>query len=278
MEIGYKGSKWDKEVANYQKMIKETNGAINKNELFTINKFVNSGFKDYLRLFSRLSSNYERMATYYYLNDINSRKVKKYTYLSGYAMLITKYLYEKGVRTEYNEIIENVIKDIDFAVYQLIATGEMDNPFMVNQENNLILLMYHQKYEQAKELLYQLEDSTDESKEIYYVKPEFLKKIYMAIIEHDEKTFNQELVTRIKKYRKNMVGYSIIVDVVSVALIKIAERAGLHCTVDVIEIPKQFFDKGIVIDKDEDKLPFYDKLLKDVAEDGETILCSEENR
>lgn len=261
MKIEYKGKKWDKEVINYQKMIKKTN-TINKNELFTINKFLNSDSKDYLRLFSRLSSNYERMATYYYLEDINSEEVKKYTYLSGYAMLITKCLYEKGIYTQYNEIIQNFVKNIDFALYQLIATEEIDNPYVISQKSNLIMLMYYQKYEEVKFLLNQLTDAPNETKEIYYVKPEFLKKIYMAIVEHNEEEFNRELAIRIKKYRKNMVGYSIIVDVVSVALIKMAEREGIHCTVDVIEIPRQFFDKTKVIDKKKDKLPYYDEFLK----------------
>lgn len=263
MQLEYKGKKWDQEVANFQKMIKTTNGALNKNELFTINKFINSKFKDYLRLYSRLSSNYERMATYHYLNDVTSHEVIKYTYFSGYAMLITKCLYEKGIRTDYNEIVENAIKEnIDFALHQLIAVGEIDNSYIRIVENNLVVLMYYQKYEQARLLLNQLPDNPNESKEIYYVKPEFLKKIYMAIIDHDEKIFNEELVKRIKKYRKNMVGYSTIIDIISVALIKMAEREGIHCTVDAIEIPKQFFGETCKINKSKDKLPFYDEFLE----------------
>lgn len=261
MKIKYKGNKWDKEVLKYQKMINETKGIINKNELYTIDKFLKDNSNDYLRLYSRLSGNYERMATYYYLDDINNMDVKKYTYLSGYAMLITKYLYEKGVRTIYNEIIENDISNIDYALYQLIAVGEVDNPYIVSEEYNLIMLMYHQKYDQAKLLLEQLTDTPDESNEIYYVNPEYLKKIYMAIIEHDENGFNEELAKRIKKYRKNMVGYSTIIDVVSIALIKIADKEGLHCTVDVIETPKLFFNKTYEINKDEVKLPYYDEFL-----------------
>lgn len=260
MKLEYKGKKWDKEVAAYRKMINATK-AINKNELFTIKKFLDGNSKDYLRLFSRLSSNYERMATYYYLEDVNSEEVKKYTYLSGYALLLTKCLYEKGLRTEYNDIIEHTIKNIDFAIYQLIAAEGIDNPYISTQEDQLPMLVYHRKYEQAKSLLEQLADKPDEAKEIYYVRPEFLKQIYMAIIEHDEARFNEELAIRITKYRKNIVGYSTIIDVVSVALIKMAEREGLRCSVNVIEIPTLFFDKTNNIDLTKEKLPYFDDFL-----------------
>jgi len=209
-----------------------------------------------------LAGNYERMSVYYYLDNIESKEIIKYTYLSGCALLMTKYMYEKGIRTKINRIIENCIAEIEFALFQLIAVGETDNPYIASEENNLIMLMYCQKYEQANMVLSQLPDELDESREVYYVRPEFLKKIYMAIIEHDEKSFNEELAKRIKKYRRNMVGYSTIIDVVSIALIKMAEREGIHCTVDVIEIPKQFFDGTCEIDKDKDKLPFYDEFLK----------------
>ena len=179
-------------------------------------------------------------------------------------MLISEYLYAKGMRTQYNEIIENsIIQDKDVALFQLIAVDEMNVPYISLEENNLIMLMYHQKYEQAKLLLEKLSDNPDEAYEIYYLNPENLKTIYMAIIEHDEKRFNEELVKRIKKYRKNMVGYSTIIDIASVALIKMAEREGLCCMVDVIEIPKQFFDKACVIDKSEIKLPYYDEFISE---------------
>lgn len=263
MKLEYKGKKWDKEVARIQKYLKEIKGVFNNNELFTINEFLNTKVKDYLRLYCCLSNNYECMAAHHYLNDVMSHEVIKYTYFSGYAMLITKCLYEQGVRTEYNVIIENAIKDgMDYALFQLIAVDEIENPYIKILDNNLIMLMYYQKYEQARLVLSQLPDELDESREVYYVRPECLKKIYMAIIEHDEKSFNEELAKRIKKYRRNMVGYSTIIDVVSIALIKMAEQEGIRCTVDVIEIPKQFFDGTCEIDKDKDKLPFYDEFLK----------------
>lgn len=131
-----------------------------------------------------------------------------------------------------------------------------------NDDNNLICLMLKQNYDKAKQLIDMLPDEVDESREIYYSKQKHLKNIYKAIVNHDEKVFNEELVKRIKKYRRNMVGYSTIIDIVSIALIKMAKLADVKCTVDVIEIPKMFFDKSYVIDKEKVKLPFYDEFLK----------------
>ena len=69
-----------------------------------------------------------------------------------------------------------------------------------------------------------------------------LKPIYYAIINHDEETFNCELALRIKEYRRSMIGYSTLLDIPAVALIKIAERAGIRSFIDVVEIPKVFFN------------------------------------
>ncbi len=261
MKIEYQGKKWDKEVANFQKFKKSVKGNFNDNEIYVMNEFLKTGNTDFLRLYNHLAGVYERMAVYYYLDDINSKEIKKYTYLSGIALLISECLYQKGVRTEYNEIVENSIRQKkDYALFQLIAVEKLELPYVNLEENNVILLMYYQKYEQAKHIIDLLPDETDDLSEIYYIRPEFLKKIYMAIIEHDEKKFNEELAKRIKKYRKNMVGYSTIIDVVSVALIKMAERAGIHSVLDVIEIPKQFFDNACESYKDV-KLPYYDEFV-----------------
>ena len=52
-----------------------------------------------------------------------------------------------------------------------------------------------------------------------------------------------------------MIGYLTSVDIVSVALIKLAGREGIHYNFDVIEIPKGFFDSSFFVDKDKFKLP-----------------------
>lgn len=262
MNLDYKNKKWTKEVDRFNKYKKEVGGIYNRNELHAINVFLKSQNKDYLRLFSRLFSTYRVIAINLYLEGINNYKCKDYSYLSGLALILTKIMYDNGVRTEHNNIIGNCIQEIDFALYAMISCDEVNVPFLKEDDNNLISLVLHQKYERAQQILNELPDDVDESKEVYYVSPIFLKKIYLAIIDHDEKIFNDELAKRIYKYRRNMVGYSTIIDIVSIALIKMAKLVGIKCTIDVIEIPKMFFDESYVIDKETVKLPFYDAFLK----------------
>lgn len=266
MKLDYKGKKWDKEVANFQKFKKSVNGELNKTELYHISVFEKSGCKDYLTLYSLLSGCYDLMAGYCYMDSIESDELVKYEYLSGNAFFLTKILFVKGVRSgneNRDKITENIIiRDLDSALFRMIAVDEAESPLTQSEKENLIMLMYNKEYDKAKEILDQITDSPDDSKEVYYVASEFLKPIYMAIINNDEKAFNEELAKRIKKYRKNMVGYSTIIDVTSVALIKIAARSGIACTVDTIEIPKQFFGKDLTVLKSDCKLPYYDEFLK----------------
>lgn len=53
-----------------------------------------------------------------------------------------------------------------------------------------------------------------------------------------------------------MVGWTTIINYISVALIKMAKKAGINYTFDVIEIPKLFFDEIYKIDKEQVKLGF----------------------
>ena len=47
-----------------------------------------------------------------------------------------------------------------------------------------------------------------------------------------------------------------------VALIKTAKETGINCTVDVVEIPKQFFSEEKLINPEKCKVLYYDKMLK----------------
>ena len=76
----------------------------------------------------------------------------------------------------------------------------------------------------------------------------------LAIIEKDEKKFNEELMKRIKLYRKNSVDYAILFDVISVAMIKLAKRRGISYTFSVAEIPEFFLDMERRVDKEKYKL------------------------
>ena len=255
MKIDYKSKKWDKEIKEFKKL-KEYLWS-NQNEQLLIQRFLKD--QDFQDFYASLALKYNCLADKKYLFDYIDDAIK-YTYLSGYALLLAYCIYKKGPDSNYNRRIESLLAGIDYALYQLIATGEIENDYISKLDDHLIVLMYHKKYEQVKLKLEQLSETPKQS--LYYVHPSYLKETYMAIIEHDEKKFNDELVKRIKTYRKNMVGYSVMIDAVSVALIKMAQREGINCTVDVIEIPKQFFDENYAINVEECKLPYYDEFLQ----------------
>ena len=90
-----------------------------------------------------------------------------------------------------------------------------------------------------------------------------------AMAEKDEKTLNNLLVQHIKNERKWPVGYSIFVDAYSIAYIKLARLNNMNCGLDVIEVPKMFFDDvACKIDISEIKLPFFDDAVEQLKKLG----------
>lgn len=57
--------------------------------------------------------------------------------------------------------------NIDYALFQLIATDALDCPYLYIEKDNLILHMVHQRYEEAGKILETLLDEIDESRSIY---------------------------------------------------------------------------------------------------------------
>jgi len=265
MKLDYQSKKWQKETDNFRRFKKDIKGDYLKNLRFVLNEFEKTGCTGYLRLFCLLSGTYQELAEYYYLDEAGCPSIDIFNaaYLSGLAGIVAKTLFENGVRTGSETLdricTNSVAEKYEPSLFQLISVGETDSPYLSIAENDVIMLIYRQKYEQARVLVEALPDAPDESRELYYNHSEFLKHIYIAILDKDEKAFNDELAKRIRKYRRNMAGYSPIIDYTSVALIKIAQQAGLNCTVDVIEVPHLFFDDSLKIDKTAVALPYLDK-------------------
>ena len=95
------------------------------------------------------------------------------------------------------------------------------------------------------------------------------RQTVQAMVEKDEKALNNQLVQRIRNERKWPVGYSIFVDAYSIAYIKLARLNNMNCELDVIEVPKMFFDDAACkIDISEIKLPFFDDALEQLKKLG----------
>ncbi|MBP3414367.1 MAG: hypothetical protein J6L81_04100 [Clostridia bacterium] len=245
-QLDFASSKWTKEIANFKKFKRDVNGDFFKNERFAIDEFLRSGNNGFLRLYSLLSGIYSEIAVYNHLDSENRPDIVHYTYLSGQALLTAKRIYEKGVRVgveHLDRIVKNSIEQgFERALFQMIAVDRIDDPWLSVAENHLILLMYYNRYDQARVILEQLPESSNGLEQQEKLLSIALKPIYYAIINHDEETFNCELALRIKEYRRSMIGYSTLLDIPAVALIKIAERAGIRSFIDVVEIPKVFFN------------------------------------
>ena len=262
MKIDYQSKKWEKEIQKIISFKKEVKGNLFCNLELVISKHLNSDFKDYMYTYVGLSGCYEQLSRRFYLDNQINEELINFTYLSGIALLYTQKMYEIGVKTEFDYIVNPYLNNMDNIIYKLISVNETEFDIF-KDKNNIIKLLFNKEYDKASEMINKIPDESDSSMQIEYMRPEDLKKIYQAIIDKNEKIFNEEMIKRIKKYRKNMVGYCPIIDIVSIALIKIAKKAGLNYTFDVIEIPKMYFDETYKIDKEKVKLPFYEEFVKE---------------
>lgn len=90
-----------------------------------------------------------------------------------------------------------------------------------------------------------------------------------AMTEKNEKLLTDQLIQRVKAYRKQPVGYSTFVDAYSIAYIKLAHMNNMSCNLNIIEIPEMFFDDAVCkIDTSEIKLPFFDDALEQLKKSG----------
>lgn len=92
-----------------------------------------------------------------------------------------------------------------------------------------------------------------------------------AMAEKDEKALNNRLVQHIKNERKWPVGYSVFVDAYSIAYLKLARLNHMDCELDVIEVPKMFFDETVCkIDTSETRLYVARKYMEIARMDNKT--------
>lgn len=252
MKIDFKSYKWDKEMKELKDVEKNMRAIYNAkkdyyksdyyvNFEYVYNKFKDSHkpFQDYIWLYACFNGEFRSIAKYYLINNDN-KKVIDCTFLSAKAWLLFKEFLDKGIDTSSPNIEIN-LSHYELIICQLIAVNQLESCGS-NFEDSITANLHYMNEEKANKLISEIPDNADDYESIYYETPIFLKEIYKAILERDAKKFNDALIKRIKKYRKNMVGYSTIVDYTSIALLKIAEKYGIEKSINVVEIPEFFWD------------------------------------
>lgn len=280
----YQPPKWEKELSKKAKVWKKQDGKIsayyNMMALLARNEQKDSAQRNYCGIYSTLHLQYHIIAGNLYLKNPNDIQCIAYCYLSGlagiFAYLFGNVVGEKICKQQQNLDItemENAVKDFAFSILQLYAVNQPIPPYIKNI-NHLYISLFEGDFEKTRSLLSETGTEFDLSNPNKLWISEVERSIIQAIIDKDDKALYKALVQHIKKYRKWPVGYSTFIDVCSVAYIKLARQCGINCELNIIEIPKMFFDDALCkIDVTEIKLPFYEDAVEQLKTFGiETTL------
>ena len=210
-------------------------------------------------VFFEISGAYRLIYEYYCLEECMP---EAFGYLYLYAASILKAYelsYDEVEVSGKNPAIQRAMDlgvELNSLVYALVSVNEFETAKKVCQYNNkLLFYMLNEEYDKAQEILNEIPDNPDETKEVYYTSSPYLKKIYQAIISGNEKDFEAAMLYRVKKYRRYTYDYSFILDTCSITMIKFARKRGLDYHFDIAEIPKYFLDENNHVDKELYKLP-----------------------
>ena len=79
--------------------------------------------------------------------------------------------------------------------------------------------------------------------EMHFIGVIFCKAIFQALLENDEVKLRNALLARVMQYRESSWLYSTVLDLVSIAIVKLAERRKIYGTApDIAEIPRIYLD------------------------------------
>lgn len=261
-KLPFQSSKWDRGVEEYKKVsatIPGGSSGLNNLERY-VKQFSSNADKDYIELYRGLSAAYYNIARGISLCEPNNPACFDYIFLTGISFAILDTLLIHKYPTKRNIFNDYAISQQE-KKYALIATDQTEFEYL-KKGTDIISYTLSGRYHQAKKLMDKVEGSEDwKGHLIDYC---YVKTIYNCIFNKDQEGFNMALSNRIKKYRKNMVGYFPIIDVVSIALIKMAKMQNITYTIDAIEIPTLFTNGAYQMDGKElaSKMPFYEDVMK----------------
>lgn len=120
-----------------------------------------------------------------------------------------------------------------------ILANEYELALKIAGEDTIEGALILQDYERACEIL-------TESPEDELICKNELKQCMWAIAHNDEKMFNKYMEKRIKVLRHQGKIWAITIDGCGLAVIKLAQRRGISCDLNVIELPQQYLDDARV--------------------------------
>jgi len=275
----YQPLKWEKELSNKAKVWKKQDGKIsayyNMMALLARNEQKDSAQRNYRGIYSNLHLQYHIIAGNLYLKNPNDIQCINYCYLSGLAGVFA-YLFhnaagEKISKRQQNSDItemENAAKDFAFSILQLYAVNQPIPPYVKNI-NHLYISLFEGDFEKTRSLLSETGSEFDLSNPNKLWISEIERSIIQAIIGKNDKALYKSLIQYIKNYRKLPVGYSTFIDICSIAYMKLARKYGMNCELNIIEIPKMFFDDTLCrIDVAKINLPFYEDAVEQLKTFG----------
>ena len=272
-KLAYQSSKWEKERQNNEKRYIADKGKFvaqaSMESLIKRGLAQSADSRDYVRYYSSFSLKYKLLAGWTYLRNNSDSQVIHYTYLSGMAAIFA-YLFDiahPAVNRDKTDQ-ENMVKNFSYGLLQLFAVQNYLPQCLSSLEHPYVQMLLG-NFEKAVELLPTTLSEYDAAQPYAVLMSDAERLTVQAIAEKDEKALNNQLVQHIKNERKWPVGYSVFVDAYSIAYIKLARLNNMNCGLDVIEVPKMFFDDAACkIDISEIKLPFFDIAVEQLEKLG----------
>lgn len=263
MKLLYKTHKWEIEKMCKRRVpLKQrlTQVEAQINDYLYPESITNKGtppIEDRVSLYHHLAGTYEFI---YEMQYMEKQVAESFQNMYLYAMSMLKaYALKSAGEKVTNPAVEawmNTNQDVPAVIFALMSVNEMDlaREFSADREPVLhyFLTGDDEKIRKCVELLPKFSECPVDT---YYGHSMYLKEIYQAILEKDEKKLNKALGNRIRTYRKNPADYSTIIDTCSIAMIKLAKRQGMQYRHHVIEIPEYYLNENLKIDPENCRLP-----------------------
>lgn len=272
-KIVYQPSKWGKELRNKEKVWNKQHGQMsaqnNLTALIKQNETEDSLQRDYCRIYSNMHLGYQIIAENLYLRNQQDTNCLNYCYLSGMSGVFS-HLFDTSEIQSHRDATEqqNAIKNFAFSLLQLYAVNQ-PIPAYVQKMDHLYVKLLMGDFERVNSLLVETGTEFNPGNPYKLWVGVAERAVIQALIDKDGNALHKAIATRIREYRKWPVGYSTFIDVFSIALMKLAYQYGMHCEINVIEIPEFFFDEEVCsIDNTEIKIPFFDDAVNELKKRG----------